>query len=93
MRDKSGVSAEAAHDCFLHFGERKAKGSHQHDVAPLLKRQMGRVEDYLHRAGMYIGNLQKSADWSQDHKTMSAHTRDEMKLPSPHPSIVVSLVK
>lgn len=28
----------------------------------LLKRQMGRVEDYLHPVGMYIGNMQKSAD-------------------------------
>jgi hypothetical protein len=27
----------------------------------LLKRQMGRVEEYLHPAGMYISNMQKSA--------------------------------
>ena len=54
---------------------------------------MGRVEDYLHRAGMYIGNLQKSADWEQGRKAVNAHTGDEMKLLPPHPSIVVSLVK
>lgn len=93
MRDKSGASAEAANDRCLHFGERKDKGFHQHDLDPLLKRQMGRVEDYLHRISMYIGNLQKSADWEQGHKTVNAHTRDEMKLLPPHTSIVVSLVK
>jgi len=73
--------------------KRKDKDSHQYDLEPPLKRQMGRVEDYLHRISMYIGNLQKSADWEQGHKTVNAHTRDEMKLLPPHTSIVVSLVK
>ena len=55
----SGAFAEAANDRFLHVGECKDKGSRQHDLEPPLKRQRGRVEDYLHRISMYIGNLQK----------------------------------
>jgi len=73
------IFAEAAHNRFLHFGGRKDKGSHRHSLEPLLKRQMGRVEDYLHRISMYIGNLPKSADREQGHKTVNAHTTDEMK--------------
>ncbi len=58
----NGDSAEAANDRFLRFGERKDEGSYQDYLEPLLKRQMGRVEDYLHRISMYIDNLQKRTD-------------------------------
>lgn len=62
---------ETANDRFLRFGERKDESSHQHDLELLFKRQVGRMEDYLHRISMYIGNLQKrtGCNYNQDHKT------------------------
>ena len=59
----SAGSAEIENNHLLRFGDRKDESSNEHDLTPLLSCQMGRVEDYLPRAGMYIGNLQKSADY------------------------------
>jgi len=70
--------------------KRKDKDSHQYDLEPPLKRQMGRVEDYLHRISMYIGNLQKRPIGSKVARLECPYQRRDEVTP-PHPSIVVSL--
>ena len=82
----SAASAEAANDRFPRFGECKDGGSYQYYLEPLLKRRMGRVEDYLHRTSMYIGNLQKrtGCNNNQDRTIAVIISKDVEVMPLDH---------
>ena len=77
-----GASAEVTKIAFSTSANAKTKAPTSVTLNHSSKRQMGRVEDYLHRISMYIGNLEKSIDCdsNQDERLSKSPPRESTDL-------------